>query len=112
MPPIRAAPPDPTAIAPSCATSPTACGPGKEGRANPHQLLMTEATLADIAALRAALVDEHRQHFGRTDDLLVGLQLTHSGRFARPHDKQRLEPRILYRHPVLDRKFHVPAGQP
>ena len=49
---------------------------------------------------------------GRTDDLLVGLQLTHSGRFARPNDKDRLEPAILYHHPLLDRKFGVPADWP
>jgi 2,4-dienoyl-CoA reductase-like NADH-dependent reductase (Old Yellow Enzyme family) len=83
-----------------------------DGRANPNQLLLNEDTLGDIAGLREALIDEHRRHFGRTDDLLVGLQLTHSGRFARPHDKRRLEPRILYRHPILDRKFLLAADQP
>jgi 2,4-dienoyl-CoA reductase-like NADH-dependent reductase (Old Yellow Enzyme family) len=65
-----------------------------------------------MASLRQALLVEHLQHFGRTDDLLVGLQLTHSGRFARPHDQRRLEPRILYRHPVLDRKFQLSPDQP
>ncbi|MBC7813948.1 MAG: NADH:flavin oxidoreductase, partial [Burkholderiales bacterium] len=38
---------------------------------------------------------------------LIGLQLTHSGRFARPTHHDQLEPKILYRHPLLDRKFHV-----
>ena len=51
------------------------------------------------------LVEEHEAAFGSTDDLLVGLQLTHSGRFARPNDKKQLEPLVLYRHPVLDKKF-------
>jgi 2,4-dienoyl-CoA reductase-like NADH-dependent reductase (Old Yellow Enzyme family) len=83
-----------------------------DGRANPNQLLLTESTLGDIASLRQTLIEEHRQHFGRIDDLLVGLQLTHSGRFARPHDKRRIEPRILYRHPILDRKFALAAEQP
>src|SRR5438477_7437699 len=64
----------------------------QDGRANPNQLLLTEATLTDLAALREALVAEHRQQFGRTDDLLVGLQLTHAGRFARPREHSRLEP--------------------
>jgi len=76
-----------------------------DGRANPHQLLMNEDTLADLADLRALLVGEHQQRFGRSDDLLVGLQLTHSGRFARPNEKDRLEPLLLYHHPLLDRKF-------
>ncbi|MGH7222160.1 MAG: NADH:flavin oxidoreductase [Gemmataceae bacterium] len=81
-----------------------------DGRANPQQLLLNDDTLADLADLRQTLVAEHRQRHGRTDDLLVGLQLTHSGRFARPNDKSRLEPAILYHHPLLDDKFGVPAN--
>ena len=48
----------------------------------------------------------HRQHHGTTEDLVIGFQLTHSGRFCRPQDT-RLEPRVAFRHPVLDRKFKV-----
>ena len=77
-----------------------------DGRANPNQLVLNQATVGDIAALRELLVAAHAQRFGRTDDLLVGLQLTHSGRFARPHGKT-LEPRVVYRHPLLDRRFGV-----
>jgi 2,4-dienoyl-CoA reductase-like NADH-dependent reductase (Old Yellow Enzyme family) len=83
-----------------------------DGRANPNQLVMTEANLPGIADLRTALIDAHRAAHGRTDDLLVGLQLTHSGRFARPREKTRLEPTVLYRHPVLDRRFRLPADRP
>ena len=43
----------------------------------------------------------------RCDGVIIGFQLTHSGRFCRPHDKKRLEPRIAYRHPILDRKFGI-----
>jgi 2,4-dienoyl-CoA reductase-like NADH-dependent reductase (Old Yellow Enzyme family) len=78
-----------------------------DGRASPNELLLTEETLPGFTALREALIDEHRRCHGRIDDLLVGLQLTHSGRFARPREHDRLEPVILYRHPILDRKFHV-----
>jgi 2,4-dienoyl-CoA reductase-like NADH-dependent reductase (Old Yellow Enzyme family) len=38
---------------------------------------------------------------------VIGFQLTHSGRFCKPHDNQRPEPRAAYRHPILDRRFHV-----
>src|SRR5947207_13016157 len=69
-----------------------------DGRANPNQLLLNDDTLADVVCLREELLAEHREHFGRTDDLLIGLQLTHSGRFSRPNEKRRLEPRIVYRH--------------
>ncbi len=58
------------------------------------------------------MVAAHQERFGRTDDLLVGLQLTHSGRFSRPNDKWRLEPRIAYRHPQLDRRFGITDARP
>jgi len=73
-----------------------------EGRANPNQLLVNESTAADLAALRLEMIEAHRQRFGTADDLAIGLQLTHSGRFCHPHDKARLEPRIVYHHPILD----------
>ena len=80
-----------------------------DGRANPNQLMINEQTLGDLIALREALITAHP---GRTDDLLIGVQLTHSGRFARPTDKKRLKPQILYHHPLLDRKFGLPPDQP
>jgi 2,4-dienoyl-CoA reductase-like NADH-dependent reductase (Old Yellow Enzyme family) len=76
-----------------------------DGRANPNQLLIHDANLTELERLRERLVATHHKHFGRTDDLYVGLQLTHSGRFACPNDAFRREPRILYHHPCLDRKF-------
>jgi NADPH2 dehydrogenase len=83
-----------------------------DGRANPNQLVINPANLPDLTKLRETLVGEHAAAFGRTDDLLVGLQLTHSGRFARPNDKKRIEPMTLYRHPVLDRKFGLAPNHP
>jgi NADPH2 dehydrogenase len=78
----------------------------KDGRANPRQTLAVRDNLAGLLALRNELVTAHRQSFGTTDDLLVGLQLTHSGRFCRPNS-ERLEPRIAYHHPLLDEKFSI-----
>ncbi len=80
-----------------------------DGRANPNQLLLTEATLPDLASLREALLAAHREAFGAdaVADLFVGLQLTHSGRFCRPNRKDRLEPRIAYHHPLLDARFGI-----
>jgi 2,4-dienoyl-CoA reductase-like NADH-dependent reductase (Old Yellow Enzyme family) len=83
-----------------------------DGRANPHQLLSSDATLASIEKLRGTLVSAHEEQYGSSEDLLIGLQLTHSGRFARPHYKDRLEPCILYHHPLLDRKFGIPPEHP
>ncbi len=78
-----------------------------EGRANPNQLMINDTTLGGLEELRTILVDAHQDSFGGTDDLVVGLQLTHSGRFARPNRKDLLEPRTAYRHPVLDKRFNV-----
>jgi 2,4-dienoyl-CoA reductase-like NADH-dependent reductase (Old Yellow Enzyme family) len=78
-----------------------------DGRANPNQLILLPENREAIADLRRGLVAAHREAFGSTDDLVVGFQLTHSGRFCRPNDKKRLEPRIAYRHPILDRKFQI-----
>ena len=76
-----------------------------DGRANPNQLIISADTVEEIAALRGHLVQSHAAHFDRSDDLYIGLQLTHSGRFARPADKKRMAPQILYHHPLLDAKF-------
>jgi 2,4-dienoyl-CoA reductase-like NADH-dependent reductase (Old Yellow Enzyme family) len=84
-----------------------------DGRANPNQLMLHQPEhQTGIAALRETLLQAHRERFGGTDDLLLGLQLTHSGRFCRPDDKKRLKPVILYRHPLLDAKFGLPDDYP
>lgn len=77
-----------------------------DGRANPNQLVMSTDTVEDIAALRQHLVDEHVAAFGTAAGLVVGLQLTHSGRYARP-DNGPAAPRIAYRHPLLDRRLDI-----
>src|SRR5271166_5196271 len=83
-----------------------------EGRANPNQLLAARHTGAGLAHLKALLVAEHRQAAGSDDGLLIGLQLTHSGRYSCPNQKGRPEPRILYRHPILDRRLNLPPDYP
>ncbi|MGZ4971521.1 MAG: oxidoreductase [Limisphaerales bacterium] len=77
-----------------------------DGRANPNQLIINEENKAGLATLRETLVGAHRELYGNADDLVIGFQLTHSGRFCRPNSKQ-LESRVAYRHPILDRKFGV-----
>ncbi|MFO7634498.1 MAG: NADH:flavin oxidoreductase, partial [Caldilinea sp.] len=76
-----------------------------DGRANPRQLMITAEIWPELAKLREQLVAEHAARYDRTDDLLIGLQLTHSGRFARPDADNKLKPAILYPHPLLNRKF-------
>jgi NADPH2 dehydrogenase len=78
----------------------------EDGRANPNQLLINERTMGDLENLRQTLVAEHRSKCGTDDGLLVGLQLTHSGRYSHSG------PRILYRHPLLDKRLRLPQGYP
>jgi NADPH2 dehydrogenase len=82
-----------------------------DGRANPNQLVLVPETVSGLADLRDRLVDAHRERHGRTDDLLIGLQLTHSGRYARP-SLSGPAPRIAYRHPVLDRRLGIADDRP
>lgn len=80
----------------------------EDGRANPNQTLALPHNRAGLTALLHELEQAHRGAFGSLEGLVVGLQLTHSGRFCRPNDK-RLEPRIAYHHPLLDAKFGIAA---
>ena len=79
-----------------------------EGRANPNQLMLNEQNFQSFKALYDDLVTDHRKKFGSSSDLLIGLQLTHSGRFAVPDMDRLRKPKTLYRHSILDEKFEVP----
>lgn len=78
-----------------------------DGRANPNQLIISESNTAGLRELKDILVQAHQDRFGSADDLVVGFQLTHSGRFCKPNDKKKMEPRVAFRHPILDRKFGI-----
>lgn len=80
-----------------------------DGRANPNQLVIGPATQRDLAELVALARAAHRERYGAAaaDRLIIGFQLTHSGRFCRPRDKTRPEPRVAFRHPLLDQRFGV-----
>ncbi|GAB3769177.1 NADH:flavin oxidoreductase [Spirosoma horti] len=82
------------------------------GKANPNQLVLNSETLPDFVELRQLILDTHTEAVGQTDDLLIGLQLTHSGRFCKPTDKKTFEPKILYSHPFLNSKFGMRADHP
>jgi NADPH2 dehydrogenase len=69
----------------------------EEARANSRQLLINEQTAPDLERLLRECRQAHRAAFGSDDDLVVGLQLTHSGRYS-------------YRRPLL--AFHDPILDP
>jgi NADPH2 dehydrogenase len=54
-----------------------------EGRANPRQLVLNDRTAAALERVLHACRQAHRAALG-CDDLLLGLQLTHSGRYSHP----------------------------
>jgi NADPH2 dehydrogenase len=78
-----------------------------DGRANPNQLVITARTQPAIASLRDELIAAHRARCGANadGDLFVGLQLTHSGRYARPDAYDRPAPLAASAHHLLDRRF-------
>src|SRR5262249_45159246 len=65
-----------------------------EGRATPRQLVICPANAQALGRLLHTARRAHRESIGREDDLLVGLQLTHSGRysFERPIPAQPAPP--------------------
>jgi NADPH2 dehydrogenase len=67
-----------------------------EGRANSRQLLLSDETAPYLAQMLQECREAHRQAFGSDDDLVVGLQLTHSGRYSFPR------PLLACRDPILD----------
>jgi NADPH2 dehydrogenase len=82
-----------------------------DGRANPNQLVINRQTCSALRSMRQRLVSEHERRYGSSADLLVGLQLTHSGRYSRPNRKDLAEPVILYRHPYLDPRVGVTSDE-
>lgn len=80
------------------------------GRSSPKQLLVSEHSLPTLKALCAEMRAAHRERFGRDDDLLIGLQLTHSGRYSYPNEARTRESVTAYAHPLLDKKFDNSAA--
>ena len=78
----------------------------EDGRANTRQLRIAPHNVADFARLVARIRELHREHWGSADDLLVPIQLTHSGRYSVP---RRI---IAYHHPQIDRKTGTPPDYP
>jgi NADPH2 dehydrogenase len=68
----------------------------EEGRANARQLLVNDATAAGLERMLRECRQAHRAAFGSDDDLVVGLQLTHSGRYS------YRQPLLAFHDPILD----------
>ena len=78
-----------------------------EGRANPSQLCTTSSAIAErsLALLRGAVRDGARELGDDPDQLVIGLQMTHSGRWSRPSEAGSA-PLVAASDGVLDARFH------
>ena len=79
-----------------------------ESRANPRQLLAPALGSAGMRTLLDMVRSSHRAAHGDDGDLVVALQLTHSGRFSQPVPGPR-QPLIAFHHPLLDARHGVAA---
>ncbi len=77
----------------------------KDGRANPRQLWIHDGNVEVYKSLHDRILSLHKERFGTTDDLIVPIQLTHSGRYSYPN---RI---IAYHNPLIDAKTATPASQ-
>ncbi len=78
----------------------------EDGRANARQLWINKDNVSDYARLHEMMLKVHMEACGDTSDLLIPMQLTHSGRYSYP---KRL---IAYHNPLIDKKTATPADQP
>ena len=78
----------------------------------PISFWLSPRTQESLGHLRTVLVREHILTTGSDDGLVIGLQLTHSGRYCRPNEHTRPEPRILYHHPLLDQRLKLSSDYP
>ena len=72
-----------------------ACAVTEEARATPRQIWLNESTKADFARMVADCRSAHLAANGSDANLLIGLQLTHSGRYSR-------RPILATHDPILD----------
>ena len=77
-----------------------------EGRANTRQLWIHKGNVQDYANILELTLRSHQEAHGRIDDVLVPIQLTHSGRYSVP---KRI---IAYNNPLIARKFNMPDDYP
>lgn len=78
----------------------------EEGRANGRQIWLNSNTVGEFARLMEMMQRVHHEHCGSLDDLLIPMQLTHSGRYSSP---KRI---IAYHNPLIDQKTNTPADYP
>jgi 2,4-dienoyl-CoA reductase-like NADH-dependent reductase (Old Yellow Enzyme family) len=77
-----------------------ACAVTEDSRATPRQISLNGETRDDFARIVADCRRAHREANGDDSDLLIGLQLTHSGRYSR-------RPILATHDPLLDSRTMI-----
>lgn len=77
-----------------------------DGRANTRQVMLDRNNRDEFARLVEMMRRAHREEWGTADDLLIPVQLTHSGRYSHP---ARV---IAYHNPLIDQKTGTPPDYP
>jgi NADPH2 dehydrogenase len=78
----------------------------EDGRANTRQLWLHPGSLDSYKRIYEDMLDWHRDSCGNTNDLLIPLQLTHSGRFAVPKRT------IAFHQPQVDERTNTKSDWP
>ncbi|MEA5016558.1 MAG: NADH:flavin oxidoreductase [Candidatus Limiplasma sp.] len=88
-----------------------ACAVVEEGRANELQMMMTRDNVGQFAALLKKANDEAARLNGKDHRPVNVLQLTHSGRYSRPHG-HKAAPIVPQHDPILDPRVGLAPDAP
>ncbi len=88
-----------------------ACAVVEEGRANDLQMMMTRDNVGQFAALVKKANQEAAARNGQAHRPVNILQLTHSGRYSRPHG-HKFAPIVPQHDPILDPRVGLSEGAP
>ncbi len=77
----------------------------QSSKSNTRQMMINENTYLELKELLQEMRSVHAEKFGTADDLYIGLQLTHSGRYSHPNDDAKRESVTAYSNPLLDKRF-------
>jgi len=83
----------------------------EEGKANPLQMMLTKDNIQDFKLLLEETNDRASKVNGPDHRPINILQLTHSGRYSRPHGHKAL-PIIAQHDPILDPRVGIDASYP
>lgn len=81
-----------------------------EGRANPRQLWITEENYSDFQYLFESMMKNAREANGEDFAPVSVMQLTHSGRYSKPHGKPA--PVLAHHNPYLDKAHNMDPDLP